>query len=156
MCKAPRDVFLTLPQANASLNEQPYRVWGELKLPAQGALSMHKKIGYRTLVTGLRVGLGLIGLIGVAQAQQYAPTAPTQATLYCSGIVTDKPVEKDTYLISGEDSSFKTSFYPGDRVFINQGAEHGVKVGDQFEVIRAVMDMTDITWFKYQSALRHA
>jgi hypothetical protein len=117
---------------------------------------MHKKIGYRTLVTGLRVGLGLIGLIGVAQAQQYAPTAPTQATLYCSGIVTDKPVEKDTYLISGEDSSFKTSFYPGDRVFINQGAEHGVKVGDQFEVIRAVMDMTDITWFKYQSALRHA
>jgi hypothetical protein len=41
-------------------------------------------------------------------------------------------------------------------VFINQGAEHGVKVGDQFEVIRAVSDQTNLTWFKYQSMLRRA
>jgi hypothetical protein len=117
---------------------------------------MHKKIGYRILITGLSMGLGFIVSAATARAQQYAPTTPTQATLNCSGVVTDKPVAKDTYLISGEDSRFKTSFSPPNYVFINQGAEHGVKVGDQFEVIRPVNDPTNITWFKYQSMLRHA
>src|SRR6266852_8342229 len=117
---------------------------------------MHNKISYRVLIMGLTVGLGLIVSAGAAKAQQYAPTTPTQATLNCSGVVTDKPVAKDTYLISGEDSRFKTTFSTGDYVFINQGAEHGVKVGDQFEVIRAVSDQTNLTWFKYQSMLRRA
>lgn len=117
---------------------------------------MHKKIGHRILSTGLSAALGLILSLGVAQAQQHAPTAPTQAILYCSGVVTNKPVAKDSYLISGENSRYKSTFFPGDYVYINQGAEHGVKVGDQFEVSRAVSDPTDITWFKYQSMLSHA
>ena len=117
---------------------------------------MHKKICYRILIIGLRVGLGFILTAGVANAQRYTPTAPTEATLYCSGMVTSKPVPMDTYLISGEDSRYRSTYSAGDYVFINQGAEHGVKVGDQFEVIRPVSDPVDATWFKYQSMLNHA
>ncbi len=117
---------------------------------------MHKKISYRLLIIGLRVGLGFIFSAGVATAQQYVPTTPTQADLYCSGMVTSKPVPYDSYVISGENSRYKNTFMPGDYVFINQGAEHGVKIGDQFEVIRPEQDMTDITWFKYQSILSRA
>jgi hypothetical protein len=117
---------------------------------------MHKKISYRILIIGLRVGLGFLVSAGVAQAQQYNPTAPTQASLYCSGVVTNKSVPKDSYLISGEDSRLRTTFSPGDFVYINQGAEHGVRVGDQFEVIRPESDQTGVTWFKYQSMLSHA
>jgi len=117
---------------------------------------MHKKISYRILIIGLRVGLGFIVSTGVAKAQQQGPTAPAEANVYCSGMVTNKPVPDDTYLISGENSRYKNTFSFPDYVFINQGAEHGVKVGDQFEVIRPVSDTTGVTWFKYQSTLTHA
>jgi hypothetical protein len=118
---------------------------------------MPKKISYRILNMGLRIGLGLMVSAGVASAQGTAPTAPNQVDLYCSGLITDQPVPNDSYLISGEDSRYKTTFRPGDDVFINQGAEHGVKVGDQFEVVRPVTDMLAHTvWFKYQTTLSRA
>jgi hypothetical protein len=116
---------------------------------------MHKNMSYRILNIGLKVGLGLIACMGVAQAQ-YIPTAPTQESLYCSGVVTTQQVPRDTYLISGENARYKTTFAPGDSVYINQGAEHGVKVGDQFEVIREKSDSSEIKWFKYQYALTRA
>jgi hypothetical protein len=118
---------------------------------------MHKKISYRILIIGLRVGLGFIVSAGVAKAQQYSPTAPTQADLYCSGVMSDKPVPNDTYVISGENSSYKNTFQPGDAIFINRGAGQGVKVGDEFEVVRPVSDMmAAVVWFKYQTMLSHA
>lgn len=117
---------------------------------------MFKKISYRILTIGLRVGLGFIVCAGVANAQQYVTTTPTQADVYCSGVVTNKPVPDDTYLISGENSSYRNTFAPGDYVYINQGAEHGVKVGDQFDVIRPESDTTGVSWFTYQPMLSRA
>ena len=63
-------------------------------------------------------------------------TAPTEADLYCSGVATDQASRTDTYMISGENSNYKNTFLPGDYVYINRGAEQGVKVGDEFEVVR--------------------
>jgi len=117
---------------------------------------MLKNIGYRLLMIGLRMGLGFLVLTGVAQAQRYVPTTPTETNLYCAGVVTNQPVPKDTYLISGENSRYKNTFAPGDYVYINQGAEHGVKVGDQFEVVRPEKDTTGVIWFKYQTMLSRA
>jgi len=118
---------------------------------------MHKKISYRILIMGLSVGLGLMVSTGVAKAQQYAPTTPTQADLYCSGVIADKPIPNDLYVISGEDSRYRTSFQEGEPVYINKGAEQGVKVGDQFEVVRPISDMMAKTvWFKYQTMLSRA
>jgi len=118
---------------------------------------MHKKISYRILIIGLRVGLGLMVSTGVAQAQQYSRTTPTPTDLYCSGLITDQPVPNDLYVISGEDSRYKTTFREGDAIYINRGAEQGVKVGDEFEVVRPVSDMMARTiWFKYQPMLSRA
>jgi hypothetical protein len=116
---------------------------------------MHKKIGYRVLITGLRVGLGLLACTAIAKAQ-YAPTTPTQVDLYCSGVIDDKPVPNDTYLISGEDSGYRTTFQEREFVYINKGAEQGVRVGDQFDVIRPRSDQSETVWFKYQTMLTRA
>ncbi len=125
---------------------------------------MQKNISYRILMMGLRVGLSFALSAAVANAQQpeqerkaYNPTTPTQDDMYCSSVITDQPVPKDTYVISGENSSYKNTFQPGDYIFINRGGDQGVKVGDEFEVARAERDpMGQNQWFKYQKMLSHA
>jgi hypothetical protein len=118
---------------------------------------MHMNLPHRILNIGLTLGLGLLASAAGAQTQQYVPTAPTPADLYCSGLITDKPVPNDMYVISGENSDIKTTFASGDFIFINQGLEHGVKVGDQFEVVRPIKDPSAATiWFKYQAMLSRA
>jgi hypothetical protein len=118
---------------------------------------MHKNFSYRILNMGLRVGLSLLAATGIAKAQDHSTDTPTEKDIYCSGVITDKAVPNDTYVISGEDSFYKVTFEQGDLIFINSGAEKGVRVGDQFEVVRAVKDnMAVTTWFKYQPALTHA
>ena len=84
---------------------------------------MHKKMSYRILNIGLRVGLAFVISAGIAKAQQPARNTPTPADLYCSGMVTDQPVPNDSYVISGENSRYKTTFTAGDYVYINRGAE---------------------------------
>ena len=116
---------------------------------------MHTNIGYRTLSLGLRVAVGIALCVGAARAQQI-PNAPTQIDLYCAGIATDQPVPADTYVISGEDSRVKITFNQGDLVYINRGGEQGVKIGDEFEVIRAVHDWIPTRWFKWQAELNRS
>jgi hypothetical protein len=115
---------------------------------------MHKKLSYRIMTIGLSVGLGCLAMAAIAGAQQTSTVTPTSADLYCSGMITDQLVPTDSYLISGEDSRYKSTYNPSDLVYINQGMEHGVKVGDQFEVVRVVSDRSAKTaWFKYQNML---
>jgi hypothetical protein len=117
---------------------------------------MRKPISYRVLNMGLSLGAGLLMAASLAQAQA-KPTAPTEADMYCSGVVTNQPVPTSTYVISGENSEYKTTFDPGDPVYINRGAGQGVKVGDEFEVVRPVTQgWYDVLWFKYQASLSHA
>ena len=117
---------------------------------------MHKKFTYRILNIGFSVSLTLAAL-GVSRAQQPSPITPTQANLYCSGVITDKPVPNNLYVISGEDSNYKTTFEHGDAIYLNTGGEQGVKVGDLFDVVRPVTDpMAQPEWFKYQNTLMRA
>jgi hypothetical protein len=113
---------------------------------------MRKSIGYRFLTMGLRLGLGMALAAGLAEAQQITRVASEQ-DLYCTAVATNQAVPADTYLISGENSRYMNAFRPGDYVYINRGAEQGVKVGDQFEVIRPVHDPVQNKWFKWQSQL---
>jgi hypothetical protein len=98
---------------------------------------------------------GLVLSAGAARAQ-VVRNAPTNDEMYCSGVVTDQRVPDDTYVISGENSSYKLIFKPGESVFINRGASKGVKVGDEFDVVRPVSDMESTMWFKYQAMLSKA
>jgi hypothetical protein len=118
---------------------------------------MHKNMRYRILTIGLRLGLGLMVSAGVANAQRETPMTPTESDLYCSGVVTDQPVPGDTYVISGENSGYKSTFSDSDYIYINRGGAQGVKVGDEFEVVRAIKDRAATTkWFKYQIMLTKA
>jgi hypothetical protein len=111
---------------------------------------MRTSFGYRFLIMGLRLGLGVVMAAGLAEAQQSSKVL-SESDLYCTGVATDQPVPADTYLISGENSAYKNTFQQGDHVYINRGADQGVKVGDLFEVMRPVSDPMRDTWFKVQA-----
>ena len=111
---------------------------------------MRTSIGYRFLMMGLRLGLGVVLATGLAEAQQSSKVL-SESDIYCTGVATDEPVPADTYLISGENSGYKNTFQQGDHVYINRGADQGVKVGDIFEVVRPVSDPMEDKWFKVQS-----
>lgn len=117
---------------------------------------MHKKIGYFILNTGLSLGF-LLSAHSIAMAQEALTGTPTPSNLYCSGVITDKPGSGKLYVISGEDSSYKTTFGNSDLIYINAGGEQGVRVGDLFSVIRPVSDpMPKVVWYKYQTILTRA
>jgi hypothetical protein len=116
---------------------------------------MRKHFSYRILAVGLSVGFGMASFVGVARAQQ-AGKSLADVDIYCSGTVTDQPVSHEAYVISGENSDYKNTFAPGDPVYINRGADQGVKIGDVFEVIRPIHDQGTIKWFKYQPQLLQA
>lgn len=117
---------------------------------------MRQSTTYRIISMGLRVSLGLLMSTALAKAQ-VQPNAPTEDAIYCSGLATDTPVPNDAYVISGENSQYKGTFVPGDFVYINHGFDQGVKVGDQFEVVRPMTEVwNNVVWFKYQAMLSRA
>ena len=96
----------------------------------------------------------LLGVMASLAHAQEAPRRPPESQLYCSGIVTTDSVPTDTYIISGEESYFHIAYTDGQLVFINKGASQGVKVGDEFEVIRPTPgDNLKIEWFQSQYRL---
>jgi co-chaperonin GroES (HSP10) len=90
----------------------------------------------------------VLSLSGVAASAQQG--TPIRNDLYCSGVVSSEAVPRDTYVITGEGSSTKITFQEGDYVFVNKGASQGVKVGDEFSVIRHTEDRLNTEWTKWQ------
>ena len=86
-------------------------------------------------------------------AQQPPANSPVQSDVYCSGLPTVEKMPGDTYVISGEESSIKTTFTQGDLVYVNKGSAQGVKVGDEFQVIRALHDPSATDLFAWQQIL---
>lgn len=80
---------------------------------------------------------------------------PIDNDLYCSGLVTSQSVPRDAYVISGEDSGYQITFDQGDYVYIDRGTSQGVKVGDEFFVVRPEVDPIDYQWTKWQYQILH-
>jgi hypothetical protein len=98
--------------------------------------------------------LALSGTVAVAQDQAQEPVpVPIENDLYCSGIVTTESVPRSSYVITGEESNYQITFDMGDYVFINRGGRQGVKVGDEFSVIRPAIDPIAFEWTKWQYAI---
>jgi hypothetical protein len=91
-----------------------------------------------------------------ALPQRQPGTAAIPADLYCSGMVTTEAVPHDTFIVSGEESNYKTTFQDGNYVYINKGASNGVKVGDVFSVLRPSVNNTGVVWFAFQKSLARA
>jgi len=103
---------------------------------------------------GKTVLLGLIFtfMSAGAHAQAKLPTT-TQDDIYCSGTVTTEAVPHDHFVVSGEESEFVNTFQEGAYVYINEGASQGVKVGDEFTVIRPVEEFHGVQWSKWQFSI---
>lgn len=97
----------------------------------------------------------VLAVSAVAVAAQDQTSLVTPGVLYCSGVVTNEKVPQETYLITGEQSNDKLTFDEGDYVYVNKGAKQGAKVGDEFLVIRPVVDTGGIDWTKWQSSILH-
>ena len=94
--------------------------------------------------------LSLSGMVASAQTKAFALGANE---LYCSGTITAEPVPQDTYIITGEESNYRITFDENDHVFINKGSGQGVKVGDEFFIVRPTKDTTDVEWTKWQKSI---
>jgi hypothetical protein len=97
----------------------------------------------------------ILGLSGMAAAAQDQPNVPRAGDIYCSGEVTSESIPQDTYVITGEQSATKITFDEGDYVYVNKGSNQGVKVGDEFSVVRAIKDPYGIEWTKWEFAILH-
>jgi Flagellar assembly protein T, C-terminal domain len=82
----------------------------------------------------------ILGLTATLAHAQRAANTPTEADMYCSGVITTQAVPQDNYVISGVESDEHIIYHPGNLVFINKGAKQGVRVGDQFLVSRPESD----------------
>jgi hypothetical protein len=107
---------------------------------------------------GKFITFGLIlGMVaGVTGAQVPRRTTVDETAMYCSGAVTSEAIPQDSYVISGEQSVDKVGFVAGQLVYINRGAGQGVKVGDEYLVIRSIKDDLKEPWFKGQDELLRA
>ena len=58
------------------------------------------------------------------------------SNLYCAGFVETNAVDTGSKIVGAENEQEKFIYAQGDNVFINLGANRGVKVGDRFAVVR--------------------
>jgi len=96
----------------------------------------------------LMLALGAAGVAAQTRTVNYEQ-------MYCSGIFSTEAVPYDTYLVSGHESGYQTTFQQGDYVHINRGSSQGVSVGDEFLVLRPVKD-TWPQWFYWERGIRSA
>ena len=102
----------------------------------------------------------LVTLWAAGAAAQTAPvergTAPTEADVLCAGMITNESMPYDTYVISGPEADPQTVYSKGQYVYINRGSGDGVKVGDDFMVIRPENDFLHIPVFNEERPLARA
>ncbi|HUJ38900.1 MAG TPA: hypothetical protein VLW54_00020 [Candidatus Acidoferrales bacterium] len=73
------------------------------------------------------------------EPQERGQTA-TEADAYCAGMITNEEIPYDNYVISGPEANPQTIYSQRQYIYISKGSEGGVKVGDEFMVIRPVKD----------------
>jgi hypothetical protein len=95
--------------------------------------------------------VALVAAPAWAQGQKLTP-----GDVYCSGIMTHEAVSADTYMISGEQSNMQTVYAQGDHVYINRGSSSGVKVGDEFQILRQMKNPRHVKWFRDEGTLLRA
>lgn len=117
-----------------------------------------KKIASRSLTASLLVFCGLAGSTSAqtpANPQLNAPQSPTELRpmiaaqentvaspaakdneLYCGGFIQYAPAANKLEIVGGEQEQEKHFYAPGDIVFVNSGSAAGVRVGEEFSVIR--------------------
>jgi hypothetical protein len=108
---------------------------------------MVRKFVYLAMITAL---------MGASAHAQKTITAPTDVDMYCSNVISTQAPRRDIYIISGPEAEKRLAYSQGNTVFINKGADQGVKVGDEFSVSRVEHDDLKQEWFKKQNMILRA
>lgn len=66
------------------------------------------------------------------------------STLSCAGYIRLERLQKSAEIVGAEGEPQQHSFAEGDVVFLNAGAEHGIKEGQQFSIIRPRGDVKGV------------
>ncbi|HXA55954.1 MAG TPA: FlgT C-terminal domain-containing protein [Candidatus Acidoferrum sp.] len=93
---------------------------------------------------------GLILSLCSFSAKAQAQSSLFRNEVYCSGIITTDDVPRQTFVITGEESNVHVTYTVGQMIYINKGADDGVKAGDEFSVVRPVVDSLREQWTKWQ------
>jgi hypothetical protein len=102
------------------------------------------KIGAGSLILAL---IGTVGLLS-ANAQRNPSATSTKSNdrkqtpiarrtnLYCAGYVETGKIDQSMEVVGSDDEPEKFNHAEGDFLYVNVGSDQGVKVGDEFSVIR--------------------
>jgi hypothetical protein len=104
--------------------------------------------------------VSILASAGVCAAQTPAGTPnpsgqPDYSKVYCTGFVSDTKVPDDIRVISGEQSNYKIVFSRGDYVYMNRGAQQGVKPGDVLSIVRPDRDEANEWFYGQEKATKH-
>jgi hypothetical protein len=78
----------------------------------------------------------------VLPADRAPATAAGNADLYCAGFIQYAPAAITPEIVGGEEEQEQRVYSNGDYVFINAGAEQGIRVGQEFSIVRPRGQMT--------------
>lgn len=91
-----------------------------------------------------RIGIWLSLMVVVAltaAAQNYQPpTRANEKDVYCSGFWSASPVPASLRVVMGEDAVGRVTYSLNDYVYLGQGSNGGVSVGQRYSVVRPVHD----------------
>lgn len=68
--------------------------------------------------------------------EKAAPVVAKRTDLYCAGFIQYAPAPINPEIVGGEQEQEKRTYAEGDYVFINAGSQQGVRVGEEFAIVR--------------------
>lgn len=74
--------------------------------------------------------------------EKVAASVAGRTDLYCAGFIQYAPAPINPQIVGGEQEQEQRTYSEGDFVFINAGAQQGVKVGQEFAIVRPRGEVT--------------
>jgi len=113
-----------------------------------------------------RIALAITCLLTVwaaGAAAQVSSTVPvdrgnaaTEADVACAGMVTNEQIPYDLYVISGQEADPQTIYSQRQYVYLNKGSADGMKVGDEYMVMRPTYDFLHVQTYGDEHRLSNA
>ncbi|MBI4462652.1 MAG: OmpA family protein [Acidobacteria bacterium] len=89
-----------------------------------------------------------------AETQEYQPPLrPSYKDVYCAGFVSSTRLPTSLTVIAAEDAIGRMTYGQGEFVYLSQGGNGGVQVGQEYLVVRPVRDPTKIQSFRPQNRI---
>ena len=76
--------------------------------------------------------------------QQQPQTVIGKTSLYCAGFIRHEPLPKMPEIVGAEEEQEQRKFSDGDIVYLNAGADQGIKEGQSFQIIRPRGDVKGV------------